>query len=171
MRKISFETATAKHVSAIVELRNSVANNLVEKYGSGHWSHQTTEKGVAMGITNTSKVLLAFLDDNLVGTLRLAQKKPWAIDVSYFSNCKRPLYLVDMAIAPPLQKSGIGKMMIQESKNMAKSWPADAIRLDAYDAPAGAGDFYHKCGFESRGRVIYRKVALLYYEMLIKEVK
>ena len=44
---------------------------------------------------------------------------------------------------------------------------ADAIRLDAYDAEAGAGEFYVKCGFREVGRVAYRGVPLTYYERLI----
>ena len=41
------------------------------------------------------------------------------------------------------------------------------IRLDAYDAPAGAGPFYSRCGFREMGRVIYRKVPLVYFEQLL----
>ena len=48
-----------------------------------------------------------------------------------------------------------------------KAWPADAIRLDAYDAPAGAGDFYAKCGFREVGRATYRGVPLVYFELLL----
>ena len=45
---------------------------------------------------------------------------------------------------------------------------ADALRLDAYDSPAGAGDFYLKCGFKERGRVVYRGDPLVYYELLLE---
>src|ERR1035437_7340522 len=34
-----------------------------------------------------------------------------------------------------------------EVERIAKAWPADAIRLDAYDAEAGAGPFYASCGW------------------------
>jgi hypothetical protein len=44
----------------------------------------------------------------------------------------------------------------------------DAIRLDAYDAEAGAGPFYAKCGFEERGRVVYKGDPLIYYELLLR---
>jgi hypothetical protein len=50
---------------------------------------------------------------------------------------------------------------------MAAQWPADAIRLDAFDAEAGAGGFYSKCGFREVGRVSYRNVPLIYFEMLV----
>ena len=45
---------------------------------------------------------------------------------------------------------------------------ADAIRLDAYDAHAGAGSFYAKCGFKERGRVVYRDDPLVYYELVLE---
>jgi hypothetical protein len=45
-------------------------------------------------------------------------------------------------------------------------WPSDAIRLGAYDADAGAGAFYEKCGFQEVGRATYRTVPLIYFEML-----
>lgn len=41
------------------------------------------------------------------------------------------------------------------------------MRLDAYDADAGAGGFYAKCGFLEAGRVTYRKVPLVYFELML----
>jgi hypothetical protein len=46
------------------------------------------------------------------------------------------------------------------------SVPRYALRLDAYDADAGAGGFYAKCGFREVGRVVYRKNPLVYFELL-----
>jgi len=51
---------------------------------------------------------------------------------------------------------------------VAVAWPAEAIRLDAYDAPAGAGEFYERCGYEPRARVEYRDVPLIYYELVLR---
>jgi hypothetical protein len=45
--------------------------------------------------------------------------------------------------------------------------PSDAIRLDAYNADADAGEFYRKCGFREVGRALYRNVPLIYFEMLL----
>jgi hypothetical protein len=47
----------------------------------------------------------------------------------------------------------------------ARDWPADAIRLDACDTPAGAGGFYPKCGYTEVGRVRYEGTPLIYYEL------
>lgn len=146
---------------------NEAAQHLTLRYGKGHWSYEVTEKSVKTGISAQSKVLLAKEGNSIVGTLRLTAKKPWAIDPSYFTKVPRPVYLVDMAVRPDMQRKKVGEFMLQEAKSFAGSWPAEAIRLDAYDHEAGAGDFYHKCGFIEKGRVVYRKSPLIYFEWLV----
>ncbi|HEU5292814.1 MAG TPA: GNAT family N-acetyltransferase [Cyclobacteriaceae bacterium] len=166
--KLSFSIATQEDAHPIADLRNAVAEHLTKQFGHGHWSTMTNERGVQLGISNTSKVLMARHGNKLVGVLTLAQKKPWAIDVTYFTPVKkRVLYLLAMAVNPSEQKSGVGGQLIKEAKRIATDWPAEAIRLDAYDAVAGAGDFYRKSGFNERGRVVYRNVPLIYFEMIL----
>ena len=99
--------------------------------------------------------------------MRLASKKPWAIDPGYFTAVKRAIYLTDMAVDPASQRKGVGRALIDQALVVARDWPANSIRLDAYDAPAGAGAFYAKCGFREVGRIVYRKTPLIYYEKLI----
>jgi len=98
---------------------------------------------------------------------RLATKKPWAIDVSFFTPVKRPLYLTGLAVSVAHQGQGLGKLAIEDALAVARAWPADSIRLDAYDADAGAGSFYTKCGFRDCGRVVYKGDPLAYYEFLL----
>ncbi len=56
---------------------------------------------------------------------------------------------------------------MERASALAREWPADAIRLDAYDAGAGAGAFYLACGYREVGRVTYRGVPLVYFETLL----
>ncbi|HEV8456006.1 MAG TPA: GNAT family N-acetyltransferase, partial [Gemmatimonadales bacterium] len=70
--------------------------------------------------------------------MRLATKKPWAIDVSYFTPVKRPLYLTGMAVSVAQQGQGLGRLALEDARAVAQEWPAEAIRLDAYAAEAGA---------------------------------
>jgi GNAT superfamily N-acetyltransferase len=158
--------AVESDAAAIAALRNDVAQDLTRRYGKGHWSFGASDRGVATAM-KTSRVLIAREGDAIVATLRLATKKPWAIDRAYFSTVGRPLYLTDMAVAAAMQRRGIGRHILEEAKSIARAWPADAIRLDAYDAPAGAGQFYAKCGFKQVGRKVYRGVPLLYFELLV----
>ncbi len=165
-QKLAFRLATIADVPALSVLRTAVAVELTNQYGEGHWSAPVSERGAELAMRH-SYVLVLHDGGSILGTLRLGNKKPWAIDKTYFTDVKKAIYLTDMAVDPARQHQGIGRKLIEEAVNVARDWPADAIRLDAYDAPAGAGDFYAKCGFAPRGRVVYRKVPLLYYERLI----
>ena len=44
---------------------------------------------------------------------------------------------------------------------------SDAGGVDAYDADAGAGGFYARCGYTEVGRVTYRGVPHVYYEHVL----
>jgi ribosomal protein S18 acetylase RimI-like enzyme len=72
-----------------------------------------------------------------------------------------------MAVEPGLQRKGVGRSCIEEARRIVSRWPGDAIRLDAYDAASGAGEFYRKCGFREVGRATYRRAPLIYFEMLV----
>jgi GNAT superfamily N-acetyltransferase len=163
--KLSVATATSNDAAAIAALRTAVAERLTREFGKGHWSSCVSERGVLYAI-RISRVVVFRRRSKIVATLTLATKKPWAIDKSYFAASKRPLYLTDMAVQPDLQQQGIGRQCLEEATRIAREWPADAIRLDAYDSAAGAGEFYAKCGFQEVGRVIYRNTPLIYYELL-----
>jgi len=103
----------------------------------------------------------------IVACLRLATKKPWAIDRAYFTDVARPLYLVEMAVHPAAQRRGVGRACLAAADVLARESAAGAIRLDAYDGAGGAGPFYERCGYAERGRVTYRSVPLIYYERLL----
>jgi len=100
----------------------------------------------------------------VVTVLRLQTKKPWAIDVAYFTPVRRALYLTGLVVDSKQQGAGLGRQALEDAVEIARAWPAEAIRLDAYDAAAGAGDFYRRCGYVERGRVTYRNVPLIYFE-------
>ena len=163
---LAFGLGGAAHASAIASVRNAAAEHLTRIYGTGPWSSMVTERGVLSGM-RTGQVVIARERGQVVGTLRLQRKKPWAIDVSYFTRVTHPLYLLDMAIRPDHQRQGVGRQLLEAAGEQARAWPADVIRLDAYDDPAGAGPFYAKCGYRETGRVSYRGVPLIYFERLL----
>jgi ribosomal protein S18 acetylase RimI-like enzyme len=165
---LPFARATEADAAEIAALRSAAARELTALHGRGHWSFEVTDRSVAFGI-RTSYVLAALDDGRIVGTLRLSTKKPWAIDRACFSEASHPLYLTDMAVDPARQRQGIGRQLLDEAKTIARQWPADAIRLDAYDAAAGAGLFYAKCGFAEVSRRTYRGVPLIYFELRVTE--
>jgi GNAT superfamily N-acetyltransferase len=93
-------------------------------------------------------VLLVCAGSRPVATFTLGPKKPPFYHNGWFAEPKATaVYLSNMAVLPALQRQGIGTWCIQEAELLARVWGAHAIRLDAYQGPAGAGVFYHKCGF------------------------
>ena len=164
--RLAFATAPAADALAVAALRTDAAAQLTRQFGQGHWSTGTTEAGVLRGI-QTSRVLVVRRGRTLVASLRLTTKKPWAIDPKYFAPSRSPIYLLDMVVASDVQRAGIGRRLLEHATRTARAWPADAIRLDAYDAPAGAAPFYAKCGYREVGRVSYRSVPLVYLELVL----
>jgi GNAT superfamily N-acetyltransferase len=163
---VTLTDASKEDAAAVAALLAGTALRLKRDFGEGHWSTIPTEKGVLRSMRE-SRVLVARDPAGILATLRLSTKKPWAIDRKYFTPVTRPLYLLDMAVDVPRQRKGIGRQCMDEAARVAREWPADAIRLDAYDGPAGAADFYAKCGYQPRGAVTFRHVDLLYFEFLL----
>ena len=144
----------------------AAAGALTAKFGVGSWSSLVNERHAQLMLRH-ARVRVGREGKKLVTIVRLASKKPWAIDVAHFTPVKRPLYLTGMAVAPTHQGQGLGRLAIEDAVRVAREWPADAVRLDAWDAEAGAGDFYLKCGFAERGRVKYKGSPLRYYEVVL----
>ncbi len=160
--------AVLEDAPEITQLRNAVARKLTDAHGYGHWSTEVADRAV-LARMRTGRVLVGRRGRRIAGTLCLSTRKPWAIDPRYFTPVRRVLYLTDMAVAPDLQGQGIGRRCLAEAARVARDWPADAIRLDAYDSAAGAGGFYRSCGYQEVGHVVYREVPLIYYEMILRE--
>ncbi|TMQ68504.1 MAG: GNAT family N-acetyltransferase [Candidatus Eisenbacteria bacterium] len=164
--QVTFSEAGEADAGAIAAVRAAAAARLTERFGKGHWSSPATGRGVIRSMQD-AKLVVGRAGSDVITVVRLATKKPWAIDTRYFTSCRRPLYLTDMAVAPEWQGRGVGRLCLEEAIRVARAWPADAVRLDAYDAPAGAGAFYAKCGFSERGRATYRGTPLVYFEKLL----
>jgi len=166
--RLSFARANTADAAKVAKVRAAAAEDLTVRFGRGYWSSVPTERGVLAGMRD-SHVLIARRGAAIVGTCRLSRRKPWATDVAYFTRVTYPIYLTDMAVRPDYQRKGIGRALLERAVGLALEWDADAIRLDAHDADAGAGDFYQRCGFRRTGTVTYRDVPLVYYERLLPE--
>jgi GNAT superfamily N-acetyltransferase len=164
--RIKLQIATPEDVPDLVRIRDATSQFLTAQYGKGPWSGQSTEKGVLFGM-RMGTMFIARNRARMIATLTLSTRKPWAIDKKYFSPSARPLYLSSMVVSPDKQRQGVGRLCMEGARRIAKQWPADAIRLDAFDAEAGAGGFYAKCGFREVGRATYRNCPLIYFETLL----
>jgi GNAT superfamily N-acetyltransferase len=165
--RLRFRDATLDDAPVIAGLQNAAAGALTARFGAGHWSSLVKERSAALAQRH-ARVRVGRSGTRILTVVSLATKKPWAIDVSYFTPVKRPLYLTGLAVSVAHQGHGLGRLAIEDACEVARGWPAEAIRLDAYDSQAGAGDFYLKCGFSERGRIVYRDDPLVYYELLLE---
>jgi ribosomal protein S18 acetylase RimI-like enzyme len=158
--------ATPADSRAIAALRNASAVQLTKEFGHGPWSSEATEDGVRRRM-QTATIYLHRRGASLIAMLALSTRKPLAIDPTCFTPVSQPLYLTDMAVHPYFQRDGIGRTCLEAVDHLVRGWPGDGIRLDAYDAPAGAGEFYRRCGYEERGQATYRGTRLVYFEHLL----
>jgi len=166
---LTFDEATDEDAPAVAAVLVAAAEHLTQVYGPGRWSWTAKERGVLAGI-KSSRVLVLRERRKIVATLRLTTRRPWAIKPEPFTQVKRPLYLVDMAVMPDVQRRGAGRTLLEHADAVARAWLADAIRLDAFDAPAGASGFYARCGYREVAHTSYRGNPLVYFEKLLTPV-
>jgi GNAT superfamily N-acetyltransferase len=156
--------ATPDDVADLVALRRRVSEDLAARFGQGFWVGRPTEKGALFQMKFAS-VYIARNRGRVIASLALQKRKPWSIDVKHFQEAKKPAYLTSMAVDPAQQRKGLGSRCVEEARRVAWEAGFDAIRLDAYDCAAGAGEFYRRCGFAEVARVVYRGVPLIDFEM------
>ena len=161
--KIKLQPAKISDAAELAKLHSLEAELLTLEFGAGPWSNPTSEKSMLLAL-RTSSVFVARMNLEIIATLRLNVKKPWAIDTSFFTPSKHPLYLLAMAVAPAHQRQGIGRQCLREAERIARKMGVDFLRLDAFDAPAGAGSFYARCHWTEVGRKTYRGAAMIYFE-------
>jgi GNAT superfamily N-acetyltransferase len=166
MAPVALQLAKEREAGAIAELLSAAADTLTMQYGTGHWSKHSSDRGVRW-LMRIGKVYVVRESDRIVATLTLTPRKPWAIEIDHFTNVTKAVYMLSMAVAPDRQGNGVGRACVELAVELCRKWPANALRLDAYDAIAGAGGFYEKCGFRSVGRIAYRNVPLIYFERMV----
>lgn len=162
---VEIGVATASDAGALAALRTAVAQRMTQQFGEGGWSATPSEPEVVKQV-RASRVLVARQGGEIVGTVRLTRALPWAIDASAFTNVETALYVLGLAVAPHSRGQGIGRALMEAVKEATRTWPADALWLDAYEHAAGAGPFYLECGFRPVGRTKHREMPLIYYEWL-----
>lgn len=164
--QLSFAIAVQADAAVIAALQTAAAEHLNKQFGHGLWSRECTEKN-ALWRMRRGTVFVVRQENRIIGTLTIGTRKPWAIDPSYFVKSRKPHYITDMAVEPRLQRSGIGRSLMDVAREFAAKNGGDALRLDAWNAKAGAGGFYAKCGFKEVGRAVYRNAPLIYYELTL----
>ena len=166
--RLRFARAEAADAPTVAALLAEAARDLTARYGPGPWSRSLSERGVLAVMRGGAEVWCAYHGRRLAATWTLGRRKPWAIDLRYFSpEPRRPCYLTEMAVAPALQGRGVGGRCLERALAVAQAGGADAARLDAYAGAGGAGGFYARCGFREVGRASYRDTPHVYFERLL----
>ncbi|MFS0838857.1 GNAT family N-acetyltransferase [Paenibacillus sp. 1P03SA] len=92
--------------------------------------------GYASYIGNPDKVMyLAWAEDRIVGQIMLMK------------NWNAYAYVEDIKVAPAYRKFGIGRKLIDEAKDWAKSGGMPGIMLETQNNNVRACKFYESCGF------------------------
>jgi GNAT superfamily N-acetyltransferase len=157
--------ATEADVTELVALHDAVADALTARYGEGHWSRHVSAKQLLIDL-GRGRVRVAREHGRIIATLRLFLR-PSPAHRQWFTHVRRPLFLTHMAVRPDLQGRGLGRRCLADVDRVTRAWPAEAIRLDAYDAAAGAGGFYERCGYRECGRRLYFRAPIIYYERVL----
>jgi GNAT superfamily N-acetyltransferase len=161
---IKLQPANLADVPGLVELRNSVNQNLASQFAGVIRAGVVSAKSISFAMSR-STVLVARYRGKPIATLALSTRKPWSIADSgalpeWMNGHVRE-------IEGKGRRRKVCRRCIAQAIAYAQKWPATAIRLDAYDAQYGAGEFYRKCGFREVGRASYRNTPLIYFEMVL----
>jgi len=145
-------------------VRIAASDKLTKRYGSGHWSLVTGVSTIQKHI-QARTVWVGELSGKLVATLRFTESKVGFYRSSWFSDPEACAgYLMHMAVSPDKQKRGYGTALLREVEAAAINRGLEYMRLDSYDAPAGAGPFYVKAGYNLVHSREINGVPLQYWE-------
>lgn len=164
--KLKLQLASANDIAELVAMRSRVSKDLAKKFGDGFWAGKPTEGGERF-LMRIGQVFIARYRGRMIATLALTTRKPWSIDVKHFRANAKPLYLRAMSVDPAHQRKDVGRMCIAEARRIAIEMGREVIRLDAFDCPAGAGEFYCKCGFAEVARVVYKGIPHIDFELMV----
>lgn len=164
---LKLQPASTNDIAELVAMRTRVNQDMARRFGEGFWVGRPTESGERF-LMRIGQVYLTRYRGRLIATLTLSKRKPWSIDVNHFRASAMPLYLRAMAVDPVQQRKGVGRRCIEEAWRIAQAAGCEVIRLDAFDCPAGAGEFYRKCGFTEVTQVVYRSVPHIDFEMAVR---
>src|SRR4051812_37996607 len=82
---LKLQPATPEDAEAIAALRNAVSDDLTFRHGRGWWTAHYTTAGVLFDLRH-AMLFAALQRGEVVASLRLATRKPWAIDLASFSK-------------------------------------------------------------------------------------
>jgi GNAT superfamily N-acetyltransferase len=168
---LELRTLADDEVDAVYPLQVACSAELEAAYGPGHWAWTPPlewRRQDSLG----KRVFAACIAGEPVGTFTLATRPMPFYDLRLFREPGAPAaYLTWMAVDPRHQRSGVGRWCMRQAEAIAAGWRCRALRLDAYDCPAGAGPFYRRCGYRQAARLQCRGVGLILFEKTFAQAR
>ena len=170
MTTVSIRLAIPAELTMIRKQSAAAAADLVNKHGQGRWQVIPTRSSLSRYLESDTLFVIE-KEASVVGTFCFVTRKIVFYRKGWFAFPDDPAgYLINMAIDPQYQRLGVGRQVMNELGKLAGRMKLLAIRLDAYQGAAGAGEFYRKCGclLVHEGKV--GDVGLEYYEKVLREL-
>ena len=168
MRGLTYRLAEEADARAVRRVRERAADDLTAQFGRGHWSTVSTVPTLRKHAA-ARQLYVVERKGEVVATFTLSPKKIVFYRKGWFAEPEVPaLYLTNMAVHPDLQRRGIGRWIMGAIEGLAKEARCRAVRFDAYDGDAGAGEFYQKCRYRCVHRGAVGATRLQYYEKTLR---
>lgn len=144
--EIKFRFATKEDAAAIVLLVNSAYRGDSSRKG---WTteadllggQRTDEMAITEDIVRPgSFFLMALKDQRLISTVHLEKKDDGACYFGMFT------------VEPEMQASGMGKLVMEESEKIARSWNCDRIEMTVITVRSELIAFYERRGYKFTGK-------------------
>src|SRR6185312_1714772 len=116
---VKIQAATTEDAESIAALRNAISDDLTFTHGRGPWTAHCTTAAVLSDLRE-ARLFVALHRGEVIATVKLSTKKPWAVDPKCFSKASRPCYLTAMTVAPELQRQGIGRQCLEQAAVLAR---------------------------------------------------
>ena len=144
---MTFRLATTKDLKSLKTMYSEIADNLTKNNIKIYWSEfYPYEEIEAVDINNNTFYVLE-QHDKIVGGINLSHSHEKADNVSWNSKNAKAIYISKLGVNTHHLKKGIGTMLIENAKQLAKKQGTNAIRLFVVDINTPAINLYEKNGF------------------------
>ncbi|MBI2558876.1 GNAT family N-acetyltransferase [Candidatus Woesearchaeota archaeon] len=114
------------------------------------------------------KVFYFAVNKKIIGTATLSRTMPFYHPKNIWDSDKSALYLCRLAVARRLKNKGIGKKLLSQIENFAKSKKIKNLRIDIVKSNKFLKKYYSDAGFVSVKEAVIRKTPSVFMEKEIK---
>lgn len=151
--------ASEKDLEAIVDLCKECSRNMMEN-SIDQWDEIYPNQKIFLDDIKNNSLYLALSDNvaDITGCIVFNeyqdpeyQEIPWQYTGDKIGVVHR------LMVHPKYEGKGIAQSLVKHIEDLARNRNYQAIRLDTFTRNPRAVNFYHKLGYEVRGKVTFRK--------------